>query len=52
MVYAFSRLRAKGRDFRPLHDALRHNDYEALAPAKLWGHSTGCSAWRRTSWSW
>ncbi len=37
MVYAFSRLRAKGRDFRPAYDALRHNDYEALAPAKLWG---------------
>ena len=37
MVYAFSRLRAKGRDFRPAYDALRHNDYEALVPAKLWG---------------
>ena len=37
MVYAFSRLRANGRDFRPVYEALRKNDYAALAPAKLWG---------------
>ena len=37
MVYAFSRLRAKGRDFRPAYEALRRNSYAALAPAKIWG---------------
>lgn len=37
MVYAFSRLRASGRDFRPVYEALRRNDFEAVAPAKLWG---------------
>ena len=37
MVYQFSRLRAKGRDFRAAYDALRQEDWAALAPAKLWG---------------
>lgn len=37
MVYAFSRLRASGRDYRPAYEALRENDYEALGPARLWG---------------
>ena len=37
VVYAYSRLRATGRDFRSLYDALRRDEYAALAPANVWG---------------
>ena len=37
MVYAFSRLTAAGRNFNGAYDALRADDYAALAPAPLWG---------------
>ncbi len=37
MTYAFSRLKATGRDFRPAYDRLCADEYAALAPAHLWG---------------
>ena len=37
MTYAFSRLKASGRDFRPAYDRLRADDYAAIAPARIWG---------------
>ncbi len=37
MLYAFSRLTANDRNFRTAYDALRADDYAALAPARPWG---------------
>ena len=37
MTYAFSRLKATGRDFRPAYDRLAADDFAALAPAEPWG---------------
>lgn len=37
MSYAFCRLRAAGRDFRSAYEALRRDNWRALAPARLWG---------------
>ena len=37
MTYAFSRLKATGRDFRAIYDRLAADDFAALAPAHLWG---------------
>ena len=37
MAYAYTRLRAAGRDFRAVYDALRADGYAALRPAQLWG---------------
>ena len=37
MVFAFSRVRAAGRDFRDAHRALTADDCRALGGAKLWG---------------
>ncbi len=37
MIYAFSRLKTAGRDYRVAYDRLRANGYAALAPASVWG---------------
>ena len=37
MIFAFSRVRAAGRDFRDAHRALTADDCAALGGAKLWG---------------
>lgn len=41
MLYQFARVRAKGRDFRPAYAALRENNFQAVAPATLWGAFQG-----------
>ncbi len=41
MIFAFSRVRATGRDFRDAHRALTTDDCAALGGAKLWGAFLG-----------
>ena len=41
MTYAFSRLKATGRDYRSAYDRLRADDGALLAPAECWGFFHG-----------
>lgn len=41
MIYAYSRLRTRGRDHRAAVEALRGDGNAALAPANLWGAFNG-----------